>query len=326
MALQELLKAYVRFLQAGRNLSPHTLRNYQSDLRGFFRYLAGGDEAGFDPAAADRHALRRYLAHQREVGTVSGSLARKVSTIRSFYRFLAREGYISDNPFEAVRGPRRQQRLPNVLTVGQVAALLAVPTDDTALGRRDQAILELLYAAGLRISEMVALDVADADLKGAMVRVLGKGDRERICLMGRPAVAALRRYLREARPALARHPGERALFLNRDGGRLSARAVQIMIKRYAALAGIEQRVYPHLLRHTFATHMVDRGAKLEDGGAVLRVVQELLGHKSVSTTQIYTHVTEAQQRRVYLAAFYNQYRPRRGRDEESDEDPSDKRP
>ncbi|MFQ5880011.1 MAG: site-specific tyrosine recombinase/integron integrase [Dehalococcoidia bacterium] len=314
MSAPELLAAYIRSLRAERSLSPYTLRNYESDLWAFLRYLGGDDAASLDLAAVDRHALRQYLACLRQEEFASGSVARKVSTIRSFYRFLARHGHIPNNPFAAVRGTRREQRLPDALTVRQVVDLITAPITDTPAGIRDRAILELLYAAGLRISELVGLSVPDVDVKQSTARVTGKGNRERICLMGRPALGALCRYLEKARPALVRRSGERVVFLNRDGGRLSARAVQIMLRRYATQAGLDQRVHPHLLRHTFATHLLD-------GGADLRVVQELLGHSSPSTTQIYLHVTEAQQRRVYLSAFYNQFRRLRNQDGD-DEDPS----
>ncbi len=310
MAIDELIASYVRSLQGERNLSRYTLRNYTSDLKAFFDNLGNDD---LDPGAVDRQALRGYLAKLRQENYASASISRKVSTIRSFYRFLVREGHIESNPLGAVRGPKRERRLPRALTVEQTVSLITAPLDGSATGLRDRAILELLYAAGLRISELVGLNIYDSDVKEGTVRVVGKGNKERICLMGQPAQEALRRYLFEARSTLASRTEERALFLNRDGGRLSARAVQIMLQQYAVQAGLEQRVHPHLLRHTFATHLLD-------GGADLRVVQELLGHSSPSTTQIYTHVTEAQQRRVYTAAFYNQYRDTLKRGVSKDED------
>lgn len=314
MTAQELLEAYIKVLQAERNASPYTLRNYRTDLLSFIRYL-DDDTSDPDLGCVDRHALRQYLAQLRQEGVASGSVARKVSTIRSFYRFLAREGYIAGDPIEGVRGPKRERRLPHVLTVRQVVDLITSSLGQGYTGLRDRAIVELLYAAGVRISELVGLDVGNVDLTQVTVRVTGKGNQERISLMGRPAQDALHRYLKTARPVLSHGREERALFLNRDGGRLSARAVQLMVRRKAAAAGLDERVYPHLLRHTFATHLVD-------GGADIRVVQALLGHKKVDTTQIYTHVTEAQQRRVYLAAFYNQVRPKR-RQQLDDENTAD---
>ena len=231
-----------------------------------------------------------------------------MSSIRSFYRFLVRQGHIEQDPLAGVHTPTKGRRLPSFLSVRQVLAILGAIEGDSPKALRDRAILELLYASGVRLSELVALDTSDLDVGEQEVRVVGKGNKERIALMGRTAAAALRRYLREGRPALVRRPHERALLLNKQGGRLSARAVQIMVRRCALKAGLDERVFPHLLRHTFATHMLD-------GGADLRVVQELLGHTSVASTQIYTHVSEAEKRRVYDAAFYNVLRSRQRQSE-----------
>ncbi|HEU4758682.1 MAG TPA: tyrosine recombinase XerC, partial [Dehalococcoidia bacterium] len=258
------------------------------------------DEEGLGPLEADRQAFRRFLASLRDGGTASASVSRKVSTVRGFYRFLAREGRLSADPLAGVRGPKRERRLPHILTKEHLTALIEAADADTPQGLRDRAILELLYAAGVRLSEVVGLDVASLNLPDGTLLVRGKGNKERMALVGRPAAKALRRYLGEGRPKLTAG-AETALFLNRDGGRLSARSVQQTVRRHALRAGLDQRVWPHLLRHSFATHLLD-------GGADLRVVQELLGHASANTTQIYTHVTEEQQRRVYDRAFYNQVR------------------
>ncbi|KPK45682.1 MAG: hypothetical protein AMJ77_07045 [Dehalococcoidia bacterium SM23_28_2] len=304
--MEELLQAYLRFLRAERNLSPYTLRNYENDLRSFFCYA---QEAGRDIRDVDRYLLRGYLAVLRERRLAPGSIVRRVSSIRSFYRFLVLQGRIEHDPLAGVRAPKKGRRLPSFLSPKQVLAILGSVEGDSPKALRDRAILELLYAAGLRLSELVALDASDVDIGERQARVLGKGNKERIAVMGRAAADALRRYLRDGRPALVRRPQERALFLNNQGGRLSARAVQIMVRRCALKAGLDERVFPHLLRHTFATHMLD-------GGADLRVVQELLGHESVGSTQIYTHVSEAEKRRVYDAAFYNVWRSRRKRSED----------
>ena len=300
--MEDHLQAYLRSLRAERNLSPYTLRNYESDLRSFLSYLEKGE--GCDVEGVDRHVLRRYLAGLRAQQLASGSITRKVSSIRGFYRFLAREGRIGHNPLAGLNAPKKERRVPIILSGRQIADILRAPDDDTPQALRDRAILELLYAAGLRVSELVSLDVRSADLRAKEVRVWGKGNKERIALMGAPAAEAVARYLEEGRPALVKRPGEEALFLNRLGGRLSARGVQIMLRRCALKAGLDERVFPHLLRHTFATHMLD-------GEADLRVVQELLGHVSVSSTQIYTQVSEAQKRKRYLEAFYNVSRSRR---------------
>jgi integrase/recombinase XerC len=298
---EKLLQRYLRFLEAERNLSPYTLRNYESDLRSFISYVRDAER---DIPDVDRYLLRGYLASLREQEMAPASIVRKVSSIRSFYRFLVREGHIEHDPLAGVHSPKKGRRLPSFLSPKQVLAILGAVEGDSPKALRDRAIVELLYAAGVRVSELVALDTSDADVHEQEVRVIGKGNKERIALMGRAAADALQRYLREGRPALVKRPQERALFLNKEGGRLSARAVQLMVRRCALKAGLDERVFPHLLRHTFATHMLD-------GGADLRVVQELLGHASVSSTQIYTHVSEAEKRRVYNDAFYKVWRSRR---------------
>ncbi len=313
--MEELIEAYVRYLKAERNLSSYTIRNYRGDLRHFGRYLE--TEEGFGPLEVDRKSFRRYLARLREADMASASVSRKMSTIHTFYRFLVREGVLERDPLMGVTSPRRERRLPQILGKEQLTALIETADSDVPQGLRDRAILELLYASGLRLAEVVGLDVAGVDLREQLARVRGKGNKERIVLIGRPATQALQRYLREGRPKLAR-AGETALFINRDGKRLSGRSVQKTVRKHALMAGLDQRVFPHLLRHSFATHMLD-------GGAELRVVQELLGHASANTTQIYTHVTEEQQRRVYTQAFYNQVRLK-ARQEEDDAYTADQRP
>jgi integrase/recombinase XerC len=296
--IQSLLDAYIRYLIAEKNLSPFTLRNYRTDILDFARYMDEHEDA--DSLEADRHSFRRYLAHSRDGGIVTASLARRVSTIRNFYAYLALEGHLETNPLAGISSPKRDRRLPSILTKDHLSALIASADEQTPQGLRNRAILELMYAAGVRLSEIVALDVKNLDLAERTLIVRGKGNKERMVLIGAPAEQALRRYLADGRPKLA--SGEdSALFLNRDGNRLSGRSVQQIVRRHALRAGLDQRVHPHLLRHSFATHLLD-------GGAELRVVQELLGHASASTTQIYTHVTEEQARRVYTQAFYNQVR------------------
>ena len=294
--MEELIEAYVRYLSAERNLSSYTLRNYRTDLSDFGRYLR--EVEGASPLEVDRHSFRRYLARLRQQGMASASISRKVSTVRGFYRYLRREGKMPADPLAGVRGPKRERRLPLVLTGEQLTALIEAADSDTPQGLRDRAILELMYAAGARLSEVVGLDPGHLNLAENTLLVRGKGNKERIVLVGRPAAETLRRYLSRGRPKLAKG-GEQALFVNRDGGRLSGRSVQQVVRRHALRAGLDQRVFPHLLRHSFATHLLD-------GGAELRVVQELLGHASASTTQIYTHVTEERQQEVYKHAFYNE--------------------
>ncbi len=242
--------------------------------------------------------IRAYLSHAAgAAGAVS--LARKLSAIRSLYRFLVREGLAEANPARAVATPRRPRRLPEVLPEDEVAALVESPRLAAPLERRDRAFLELLYASGLRVSELTGLDVGDADLGAGLVRVLGKRQKERIVPFGRPAAEALRRYLEEARPVLAagaeRGRGGEALFLNHRGGRLTSRSVARRLEGWTRRAGLARHVHPHVLRHCFATHLLGNGADL-------RGIQELLGHASLSTTQRYTHLDWKRLAEVYDSA------------------------
>ncbi|HXF52196.1 MAG TPA: site-specific tyrosine recombinase/integron integrase, partial [Dehalococcoidia bacterium] len=290
--MDELLGRYLEALALERNLSPYTLRNYDGDIRGLLAFL---EERKVDPRALSRQVFREYLSRLVADGISPGSIQRKVSAARGFYRWLQAQGLVEANPLANVKGPRKPRRLPSFLTYDEVTALVSSPQGSRPQAIRDRAILELLYATGMRVSEIVSLDLDDVDLDGQAIRVVGKGNKERMVIMGEPAREALERYLREARPKLAAG-AERALFLNRDGGRLSVRRVQLMLRKYAAAAGLGKRAYPHLLRHTFATHLLD-------GGADLRVVQELLGHANVNTTQVYLHVTEERQRKVVEASL-----------------------
>jgi len=287
-----LIAAYIRYLTAEKNLSPFTLRNYRSDLLDLARYLH--EVEGQDLLRLDRQTFRRYLASLREGGSATASLTRKASTARGFYRFLVQDGKLAANPLAAVSGPKRERRLPTILDKKDLTALIESACEETPQGLRNRALLELMYAAGVRLSEVVGLDVRHLDLREKRLLVRGKGNKERIVLFGEPAARALARYLAEGRPKLA-PATEAALFVNRDGHRLSGRSVQQIVRRHALKAGLDKRVFPHLLRHSFATHLLD-------GGAELRVVQELLGHASASTTQIYTHVTEERQRETMEAA------------------------
>jgi tyrosine recombinase XerC len=309
LGIESLLVAYERYLVAEKNLSRFTIRNYRSDLADFARFLQ--EQENLEPMEADRHSFRRYLAHSRDKGIATASLTRRASTIRSFYRFLTREGHLTSNPLAGVSAPKRERRLPSILTKDDLTALIQSADEDSPQGLRNRAILELMYAAGIRLSEVVGLDLKNIDLDQRSLLVRGKGNKERMVIVGAPAQEALGRYMTRARPKLS--DGETtALFLNRDGGRLSGRSIQQIVRRHALKAGLDVRVHPHLLRHSFATHLLD-------GGAELRVVQELLGHASASTTQIYTHVTEEQARRVYNQAFYNQVRLNARKNESPDE-------
>ncbi len=291
--MQEIFNKYINYLEAERNMSAYTVRNYTADLMDFFDFLRAKDISSL--REVDRLTLRDYLSHLMKQGLVKASIARKLSAIRSFYRYLLQEGMISTSPVATTSSPKLDKRLPSFLTIEEVKRLLEAPDLSTPQGQRDRALLELLYASGLRVSELAQLNLEQVNLDTREIRVWGKGAKERVVLMGEPAAKALTTYLSQGRPKLLGKKRSNALFLNRYGGRLPERRIQIILGKYASSAGIDKKVHPHLLRHTFATHLLD-------GGADLRVVQELLGHADLSSTQIYTHVTKSQAKKVYLSA------------------------
>lgn len=292
--MDEHLNKFITYLIAEKNASPYTVKNYRHEIGEFLGFLK---EQGIDSwDGVDRYVLRRYLAWLQAQGYVKASITRRISELRSFCRYLVREGMLDKNPIRAISSPKVPKRLPNYLDLHEVEALLAAPDTMDPQGQRDLAILEVLYASGLRVSELVSLNLRNVDLQHGELRVWGKGAKERVALLGEPACRALRRYIREGRPELIKGDREtNALFLNRLGSRLSTRSVNNILDRYAKLAGLERRVTPHVMRHTFATHLLD-------GGADLRTVQELLGHADLSTTQIYTHVSQARAKEVYRKA------------------------
>jgi integrase/recombinase XerD len=288
---------YLDHLTVERGLSENTLDAYRRDLRRYVGFLARREV--LDPKDVEEPAVRSFVASLSasthgpdDAPYRATSVARTLSAVRSFHRFLLREGVTADDPAAAVRRPKLPRSLPRPLPVEDVGRLLEAPDGTTPVGVRDRAILEMLYGSGLRISELTGLDVDDLDLEEGSLRVLGKGGKERevpLGSFGREAVAA---YLTRGRPALATGASRGALFLNARGGRLSRQSCARLLGRYVRLAGIDRRVTLHTLRHSFATHLLE-------GGADVRVVQELLGHASVSTTQIYTLVTAQHLREVY---------------------------
>ncbi len=291
--MDRLLERFLTYLQAGRNASPYTVKNYGNDIGQFLDYCRAQGVSSLEQV--DRSLLRSYLAELDAAGYVKASIARRVAELHSFGDFLVREEVLERNPFRMVSAPRIPKRLPQYLTVAEVEALLAVPDTSTPLGLRNRAIIEVLYAAGLRVSELVSMAMADIDLAQAQVRVVGKGNKERIGLLGRSAVHAVRAYLKAGRPTLLGRRPIDALWLNHRGGRLTTRGAALILSKVGQQAGIRTHVSPHVLRHSFATHLLD-------GGADLRVVQELLGHASLATTQIYTHVSQSRAREVYMRA------------------------
>ncbi|RME40986.1 MAG: tyrosine recombinase XerC [Deltaproteobacteria bacterium] len=289
--MKDHLDRFLRHLEVERNLSPHTRAAYRRDLLECFRMVRDDlglrDEEPLQPECFDRNVLRRWLArlHGRNSKT---TMARKLASIRSFFRFLIREGVLTANPGELVATPRLDRYLPATLTVDDMFALLDRPGREDLLGLRDDAMFELLYSSGLRVGELVGLDIGSVDFAQGLVRVLGKGSKERIVPVGTKALERLRRYLELRGGAGPADP----LFVNARGGRLTARSVQRQLKKRLLEAHLLRDASPHALRHSFATHLLDAGADL-------RAIQELLGHASLSTTQKYTQVSIDHLTRVY---------------------------
>ena len=312
----EHLKTFLKFLALNRNLSAHTVRAYESDLTQFITFVAAAlNRRRPDLQATDFNHLhiRAFLGDLHKRGNSRASAARKLAAIRTFGRYLRREGAIQGDPAALVGTPKREQRLPAHLAEAEMSRLLEMPDTSSPLGRRDRAILELFYASGLRLSELVGVGLEDVNLSSRVVRVLGKGGKERIVPFNRSTEAAIRAWLndRESIAAAVRPPsrtrfgvtgkviksrrGVDPLFLNYQGGRLSTRSVDRLVRKYVAACSTRFGISPHALRHSFATHLLERGADL-------RVIQELLGHARLSTTQRYTHVNAAQLLDAYRKA------------------------
>lgn len=282
-------------MERERNASPHTLRSYRDDLAIFRDYLAGLSRPIADLAEVDARRLRGYVAWLSGEGYAASTIARRMASLRSFFRHQRRTGSVSVDPSTALRNPRQPKRLPHPLSVEQVVRLLESIAGPEPADVRDRALLETLYGGGLRVSELVALDRDDLDLEAGLARVRGKGRRERLCPLGQEAADRLARWLQARRPLIADEP---AVFLNVQGTRLTARSVGRMFRDRQLRLGLDGTASPHTLRHSFATHLLDRGADL-------RSVQELLGHRRLTTTQIYTHVT-----RERLLDAYREAHPR----------------
>lgn len=288
------LDAYLSYLKNQRRYSGHTLSNYQRDLKDFLAFWS----RNFPPSAwrqANYQQARQYLYFLQQRSLARATIARHVAALRSFFKFLTRTKKAKANPWALLSTPRLSKKLPNFLYPEEIKKFLEAPDAATPKGSRDRAILELIYATGLRVSELVGIRLADLDLARGEIRVIGKGSKERIVLLGKYAQASLRDYLDKARPVLDRTAGDRSdrfLFLNKGGGRLSVRHVQRLILAVSNKIGLGRRITPHSLRHTFATHLLA-------GGADLKSVQELLGHSSLSTTQVYTHLTKERLKNIY---------------------------
>ncbi len=288
---------FLRYLRIEKNASELTVKSYQEDLDSLLE--AFNDRLGGVPTAVDQidtGTLRDYVAYLHDCDYARSTIARRLACLRSFFRYCQRQGWVESNPAKALRTPRAGKRLPHFLSTEQLATLLETPDANTWDGLRDRAILETLYSAGLRVAELVSLDLEDWDREADVLRVIGKGRKERYAPVGSYAAAALTRWLeaRAQRPQI-KDEARFAIFLNKNGGRLTARSVGRMLDKHLRDAGLDRITSPHTLRHSFATHLLD-------GGADLRSVQELLGHKSLTTTQIYTHVSTKRLREAYQLA------------------------
>ena len=290
------LENYLDFIQGTKNVSHHTVHNYRRDIEQFLEFLRRLKTGDFTFGAVDSYMARRYLASLVGREYSRKTVARQIAALRSFFRYLCREQIIESNPFVGIRTPKLERRLPQFLDVPEIEDLMKLPRR-TLLGRRDSAILELLYGTGIRVSELTGLSLPNIDLAEQYILVFGKGSKERIIPIGRMAVGALSAYLQESRPLLERKSAgiTDSLFLNHSGTPLSDRSVRRILDKYVALLAIHKRVTPHTLRHSFATHLLDNGADL-------RSVQELLGHVSLKTTQVYTHVSSERLLSVYRNA------------------------
>lgn len=282
--LHDAIDSFLRYLQIERNASDLTLKSYSEDLESLLEYLSEYEGTLLPPDRIGISELRRYVAYLHECQYERTTIARRLACLRSFFRYCCREGYTKTNPAKPLRTPRTARKLPHFLTTDQIGSLLEAPPANNKMGLRDRAILETLYSAGLRVSELVSLNLSDWDQDSNIIRVLGKGRKERIAPIGSFAEKALNHWVEERESKPKAHPDSDALFLNRLKTRITTRSIGRMLEKYLLQTGLDQKTSPHTLRHSFATHLLD-------GGADLRSVQELLGHKSLITTQIYTHVS-----------------------------------
>jgi integrase/recombinase XerC len=291
--VNDAIERFLRYLKIERNASELTIKSYREDLLVWSQYLTElfGGEPSPDQIGATE--LRGYVGALTDAGYAGSSIARKLASMRSFFKFAQREGLVNSNPAKPLRNPRRQKRLPHFLTTREIARLLSAPNTAEPLGKRDRAILETTYSAGLRVSELVGMNDEDLDLEEGAVRIRGKGKRERLGPLGRYAIDAITQWLAvRTLPRSAKPAGRTPVFTNRFGRRLTTRSVARMLEKYLLTTGLNTKTSPHTLRHSFATHLLD-------GGADIRSVQELLGHRSIVTTQIYTHVSTAGLKQAY---------------------------
>ncbi len=294
--MERILKDFIFFLAVEKGLAENTLESYQRDLKKYLKFLNRREIVDFN--ATTKKIILEYLAEQKQSGLAVSTLTRNLASIRSFYHFLLQEQIILENPAGELESPRAEKKLPTVLSFQDIELLLDQPQPKGNIGMRDKAMLELLYATGIRVSELVSLNLDNVNLKMGFLKCEGKGNKERIVPLGSLAIKSLQEYLLNGRLKLLKQRDEKALFINQHGKRLTRQGFWKILKKYALRTGIKAEITPHTLRHSFATHLLENGADL-------RSVQEMLGHADISTTQIYTQVT-----RKKIKEIYNQTHPR----------------
>ncbi|MCM8799223.1 MAG: site-specific tyrosine recombinase XerD [Candidatus Omnitrophica bacterium] len=294
--MDELIELFLNYLVVERGFSSNTVDSYRRDLLNFKEYLSKHKISSF--VDIKRDSISDFMQEQKEKGLSSNSIARRVAAIKSFYKFLTREKIISSNPTELLQSPKLWKKIPSTLTVEEIEVLISQPDLRNKVGIRDRAILDTMYATGMRVSEVVNLKLEDVNLDVGFLRCVGKGNKERIIPLGKYACASIRRYLQNSRTALLGKKNSELLFVSRFGAKISRQSLWKIIKKYARKAGIKKPVKPHIIRHSFASHLLERGADL-------RSVQEMLGHTDISTTQIYTHID-----RDRLKTIHKMFHPR----------------
>ncbi|MDA8345829.1 MAG: site-specific tyrosine recombinase XerD [Thermaerobacter sp.] len=288
--MSDWIADFINYLSVERGLALNTLESYGRDLRQYAEYLGAQDYPSLD--AVSRETIVGYLLHLQEEGKATATIARRLAALKAFYQYLVRERLMTEDPTSNLESPKLERRLPRVLSVGEVERVLRQPDPHHPAGLRDRAMLELLYATGIRVSELVSLNLGDVNLEQGYLRCIGKGQKERLVPIGSFAMDSMKQYLAHARGRLVREAREQCLFVNHHGHRLTRQGFWKIVKRYSQEAEIDRSITPHTLRHSFATHLLENGADL-------RSVQEMLGHADISTTQIYTHLTRARLKEVY---------------------------
>ena len=294
--MEDLVKNFIFYLSVEKGLAQNTLDSYQRDLKKFTQYLKQHNIA--DVEAIARRIVSNYLYEQKELGLSSSTISRNIASIRSFFQFLLREQKIKDNPCSDLESPKMEKKLPHIISSQDIEVLLNQPQVGEKIGSRDKAMLELLYATGIRVSELVSLNIGDINIKMGFLQCNGKGGKERMIPLGSMAIKSVQDYLRSSRPIILKKNENKALFVNQHGKRLTRQGFWKILKKYSQKAGITDDITPHTLRHSFATHLLENGADL-------RSVQEMLGHADISTTQIYTQIN-----RRKIKEIYNQTHPR----------------